>query len=299
VSSRESDQTAPRTGTRNTYAHGQDLADTTVDWNGAAEDYGRHRQPFPDVVADLLRAHGIGVPGQLVADVGTGVGTPALQIARGTTAGAPTVIGIDPAREMLAVARRRAQDAGVDLDLRVGTAEATGLDDGSVDAVTAGQCWHWFNTARAVPEFRRVLRSGGRVGICLMEWRPDLDPDGPFGRTIDVLRRNTSFRFDGPFEPTQHRAGWLADLTPHGFVEVGWSHLRFHATYTHDGWRGRLRASTWVAATQDTAVVAAIDAQLADALQGAPEPLQLPHDLVVGVFQQSQAATTGVVSGQT
>ncbi|MEN0129239.1 MAG: class I SAM-dependent methyltransferase [Brevundimonas sp.] len=46
-----------------------------------------------------------------------------------------------------------------------GTAEATGLPDASVDAVTVGQAWHWFDAPAASAEIARVLRPGGRVTV--------------------------------------------------------------------------------------------------------------------------------------
>ncbi|HET6212585.1 MAG TPA: methyltransferase domain-containing protein, partial [Micromonosporaceae bacterium] len=40
-------------------------------------------------------------------------------------------------------------------------AESIPLPDASVDAVVAGQAYHWFDQARAHPEVARVLRPGG------------------------------------------------------------------------------------------------------------------------------------------
>jgi SAM-dependent methyltransferase len=42
-----------------------------------------------------------------------------------------------------------------------GTAEEIPLPDASVDAVVAGQAYHWFDPERAHPEIARVLRPGG------------------------------------------------------------------------------------------------------------------------------------------
>lgn len=46
-----------------------------------------------------------------------------------------------------------------------GTAEAIPLPDASVDSVTVGQAFHWFDAPVAVGEIHRVLRPGGGVGL--------------------------------------------------------------------------------------------------------------------------------------
>src|SRR5262249_20328267 len=39
------------------------------------------------------------------------------------------------------------------------------LPDGSVDAITCGQAFHWFRTDEALPEMHRVLRPGGGLAV--------------------------------------------------------------------------------------------------------------------------------------
>ncbi|HEX8118260.1 MAG TPA: class I SAM-dependent methyltransferase, partial [Pyrinomonadaceae bacterium] len=58
-----------------------------------------------------------------------------------------------------------------------GRAEATTLDDGSVDFVTAGQAFHWFDPPRARREFMRVLREGGWV---VLVWNDRRTAGTPF-----------------------------------------------------------------------------------------------------------------------
>ena len=45
------------------------------------------------------------------------------------------------------------------------TAEATSLPDASVELVLAGQAFHWFDQARARPEFARILKPGGWLAL--------------------------------------------------------------------------------------------------------------------------------------
>ena len=46
-----------------------------------------------------------------------------------------------------------------------GTAEAIPLDDDSMEAVTVGQAFHWFDGDAALAEIHRVLRPGKRLGL--------------------------------------------------------------------------------------------------------------------------------------
>ena len=69
--------------------------------------------------------------GQRVLDVGTGTGRAAIALA----AGGASVTGIDASEEMLAVARRRAADAGVSVEFIRGDAHGLSVPDRSYDFV--------------------------------------------------------------------------------------------------------------------------------------------------------------------
>lgn len=263
-------------------------AGRVIEWDHAARDYADNRAPFPDVLVDLLAPLGVGAPGQHLVDVGTGVGTPALQFARRGV----RVTGVEPAEAMLAEATRRATAEGLPFTPVVGTAEATGLPDAVADAVTAGQAWHWFDHAAAAAEFRRVLRPGGRLAVCSWDWV--VGADDLVDATFDVLRRhNPDVVAANPLEAGDHRPHWLAALGAAGLRPVADLLLRTDATYSPTTWRGRLRASTWVRATLDEAAVAAVDADLAAVLADAPPRLAVPHHLVVAVVESPGPPTGG------
>ena len=89
--------------------------------------------------------------------VGTGLNLPFYAAGR-------DVVGIDLSPEMLAIARRRAVEAGRDVDLREGDAHDLGFDDESFDTVvsTYSLC-NIPDPDRALGEMHRVLRPGGRL----------------------------------------------------------------------------------------------------------------------------------------
>ena len=90
----------------------------------------------------------------------------ALDLAAGTgkltamlVAAGAEVVAVEPSEPMLGVLRSNLPT----VDARLGSAEATGLPDASVDAVTIGSALHWFDRPAADREIARVLRRGGVV----------------------------------------------------------------------------------------------------------------------------------------
>ena len=123
-------------------------------------------------------------PGETLLDVGCGTGgvTIPAKIRVGIKGNAT---GIDPAPEMIAVARRKAQRAGLDIDFRVGVIESLPLPDASVDVVTASMMMHHLPQQlqiQGLAEIRRVLKPGGRILIADM-----MRPGKAFGKRLFTL----------------------------------------------------------------------------------------------------------------
>ena len=123
-------------------------------------------------------------PGDSVLDVGCGTGE--VTILAKTRAKDGNVYGIDPAPEMIAVARKKAAGKRLDIDFRVGVIEALPFPDSSIDVVTSSLMMHHLPEdlkVRGLAEIYRVLRS------------PDPASGKPGGRLLiaDFMRPTGSF----------------------------------------------------------------------------------------------------------
>jgi SAM-dependent methyltransferase len=136
-----------------------ELHPATHGFETAGERYERGRPDYPAAAVDrLLDELGIAErPGARVLDVGAGTG----KLTRPLLERGLDVIAVEPVDGMRATLQRTAPAA----DIRAGQAEALPLEAGAVDAVVAGQAFHWFATAAALGEFARVLRPHGRLGL--------------------------------------------------------------------------------------------------------------------------------------
>lgn len=106
-------------------------------------------------------------PHEKVLDVGCGTGTLAIAAKQKCD---PTVEmhGIDAAPEMIARARQKAAQAGVNIDFRPGLVEAINFPDNTFDIVLSSLMVHHLPgdlKGRAFAEIYRILKPGGRLLI--------------------------------------------------------------------------------------------------------------------------------------
>jgi len=133
---------------------------STSRFSDRVDDYVRYRPDYPSALLDWLqREHAVSTD-WLVADIGAGTGISSKML---LDAGY-RVIAVEPNAPMRAAAEKwlgaDAKFSAVD-----GRADATGLEDASVDLVTVAQAFHWFDEETTRREFARILRPGGLAAI--------------------------------------------------------------------------------------------------------------------------------------
>jgi SAM-dependent methyltransferase len=138
------------------------LTEQARSFRRAADEYERGRPGWPHEVLDVLA-----LPDEAtVLDLGAGTG----KLTRVLADRYARVIALEPLAELRAILGERVPQA----EALPGVAEAIPLGDGSVDAVFAGQSFHWFANEVALREIARVLQSGG---LLVRLWNEAIEPN--------------------------------------------------------------------------------------------------------------------------
>ena len=149
------------------------VSDSTERFSSRVADYVRYRPDYPPALLEWL--HGpMGVGHEaVVADIGAGTGISSrLFLATGHP-----VIAVEPNAAMRAASEQWLAPQYPRFSAIDGRAEATGLDDASVDLVSVAQAFHWFDTVAVRAEWQRILRPGGQA---LIYWNSRLLDASPF-----------------------------------------------------------------------------------------------------------------------
>lgn len=249
-----------------------------IDWGNTSDDYARHRPGPPASFYTRLAALGIGLPGQTILDLGTGTGVLARQFARSGC----RVSAADISARQIEAARNLAHEQALQIDFRVAPAEADVFASSTFDAITASQCWLYFDHDAVLRQVRRMLRPGGVLVTSHFSWLPRLDPIAQASEAL-VLR----------FNPQWQGADWPGEIPP----LPHWAHgraVRLRAMFWYDepilfsraAWRGRLRACRGVAATLKADEVDRFDAEHRALLQASvPEHFTVLHRIDAHVFE--------------
>jgi SAM-dependent methyltransferase len=252
------------------------------DWGRTSGDYATHRPGPPLSFFDRLRALGVGLPAQRILDLATGTGVLARQFAR---QGA-SVTGIDISPDQVAAASGLAAAEGLEARFAVARAEASGLPGGSVDVVTANQCWMYFDRDAVVAEVTRLLGPGGVLVVSFFNWLPRGDAIARASEEV-VLRFNPQWQgadWSGAIPPCPRWAGDDFELTAMFWYDEP-------IPFTRESWRGRFRACRGTGATLDAAALAAFD-EAHDAVlrRIAPERFTILHRINAHFLRPTRSA---------
>jgi SAM-dependent methyltransferase len=135
------------------------------------ENYIKYRPRYPQALIELLQREGVPKTAVL-ADIGSGTG----MLTEVFLAQGHPVFGIEPDPAMRTAAEWLLRGYPHFTSIAA-TAEATTLPEQSIDVITVGQAFHWFDLERARREFVRLLVPGGWV---MLVWNHQRTAGTPF-----------------------------------------------------------------------------------------------------------------------
>jgi len=135
------------------------------DFTGLAGDYAKFRPGYAPQIATAILGYVGKDPAQMdAADVGAGTGIWTRILA---SRGLHSLAAVEPNDDMRGQGIEASR--GSTVAWKKGSAEATGLADGSVDLITMASSFHWADFDKACAEFHRVLRPNG---VFMALWNP-------------------------------------------------------------------------------------------------------------------------------
>jgi ubiquinone/menaquinone biosynthesis C-methylase UbiE len=228
-------------------------------FSAAADAYERGRPGYPrEAMAWIAERLGIG-PGRDILDLAAGTG----KLTRALVPFGGRVIAIEPIDEM----REHLFAALPDIEAFDGTAESIPLPDGSVDAVTCGQAFHWFRVEEALREIHRVLRPGGALALV---WNVRDLSDPLQARVQEILApHGEDVRSHRDIEPAELLAGDLFGPVEHRSWPYVQQLSRAHLV-------DRISSTSYIAIL-DPDARAEVLSQVLEAAEGLPEPITIPY----------------------
>src|SRR5262245_56381576 len=210
------------------------MTDVTQRFSSRVENYIKYRPGYPDGVIETLRSECGLTSDSIVADVGSGTGILTEMLLRNGNA----VYGIEPNREMREAAERLLKDYPL-FRCIAAKAEETTLGDASVDFITAGQAFHWFDREKARAEFARILKPQGWIALI---WNERVTTTTPFLITYEQLLKD----YSTDYEQVDHRR--IDDIVIRDFFgsdDFRLKQFKNVQVFDYEGVKGRLLSSSY------------------------------------------------------
>ncbi len=221
-----------------------------IDWGKTSLDYARYRPGPPSSFYAKLLTLGIGKKNQKILDLGTGTGVLARQFAKQGC----SVIGTDISSEQIKMAETLAKMDDLSIDFRVMPTEEIQFQNMEFDAITANQCFLYFDQSKVNPLIKKYLHSQGVLITSHFSWLP-LDDKIAHATEQLILKHNPNW--------TAHSYNGLIPAIPYGlgnsFSVEDYFYYDEAISFTREEWRGRIRACRGVGAALTPAQVEVFD----------------------------------------
>ena len=215
------------------------------DFGKTSKAYAKFRDIYPEEVFEKLHDIGVGVQGSRWLDLGTGTGV----IPRGLAKYGADIVATDISEQQITEAIALSKDYS-NIKYEVLAAEDISYPEHSFDAVTACQCFWYFDPNTVVPVIKSLLKPGG---IFLKLYMSYLKEESIAQDSNSIVKRiNGNWKGASPA---------LQDLNTHYFEDPHTETMLVDIPFTRESWHGRMMASRGVMASMNAEQLAQFDAE--------------------------------------
>lgn len=215
------------------------------DFGKTSKAYAKFRDIYPEEVFEKLHEIGVGVQGSRLLDLGTGTGV----VPRGLAKYGADIIATDISEQQITEAIALSKDYS-NIKYEVLAAEDISYPEHSFDAVTACQCFWYFDPNVVVPVIKSLLKPGG---IFLKLYMSYLKEESIAQDSNSIVKRiNGNWKGASPARQ---------DLNTHYFEDPHTETMLVDIPFTRESWHGRMMASRGVMASMNAEQLAQFDAE--------------------------------------
>ena len=197
------------------------------------------------------------------------------------------ITAIDVVENQITSAREMSAAENISgIDFRVMPAERLSeFEDNSFDAVTACQCFCYFDHDIVAPEIARILKPGGRLIIAYISWLP-------FESETAMASEKLMLRYNPQWTGHSHvlkPVGSHHELYDRLFRQVGDVCENVDVPYTRESWNGRVCACRAILPSLPADVCAEFSREHMELLAGiAPESFNIEHGLSMAALEPNK-----------
>lgn len=206
---------------------------STTRFSNRVDNYIKYRPHYPAVIIDYLKTENILTNDSVIADIGSGTGIlTELFLKNGNK-----VYGVEPNKEMREAGEIYLSKFKNFISVE-GTAEDTTLKANTINVITAGQAFHWFDMIKAKKEFRRILKTNGYV---VLIWNIRSGKDTALSIDYDELLNE----FGTDYKEVGHRNISRKNYDEFFNGKFALTNFSNRQLLDYDGFKGRLLSSSY------------------------------------------------------
>lgn len=217
----------------------------SFDFGKTSKAYAKFRDIYPEEVFAKMHEIGVGTDGSKWLDLGTGTGV----VPRGMAKYGADITATDISKEQIAEAIELSKEFS-NIKYEVLAAEDISYPEHSFDAITACQCFWYFDPNVVVPLIRTLLKPGGLFLKLYMSYMKE----EPVTQDSNGLVKSINGNWTGA-------SSALQDLRTHYFDDPHTDTMVVDIPFTRETWHGRMMASRGVMASMNEEQLKQFDAE--------------------------------------